>query len=155
MRDSERFLSLKQELYSRYIALVSDIVMSVVLLTDKEYTNEPDWQQRVPEYTGPVYDEVETIRANIRLIGSPVVFERAEYCNTCILVATSEAMRPDRSSLEKRHAFATRALRARQGLSDAMRADLRGDEETLRRIRDYVSGKQEESDKTSEQANRW
>ena len=41
LRESERFLSLKQELYSRYIALTNKITMETVLLTQKEYTNEP------------------------------------------------------------------------------------------------------------------
>jgi hypothetical protein len=45
-------------------------------------------------------NEIEQLRFNIRLLlGSPTVYERVEFANATILVATSEAMRPDRSPL--------------------------------------------------------
>jgi hypothetical protein len=132
LREAERFLDIKREMYSRYIALTYKPMMDTVSLVRKEYSDQPEWQTRVPEYTGPVYEEVERLRFDIRLIGSPVVFERVEYCNATILVASSEAYRPDRQSLERRQELANGALRAWQDVSDVMRADLKGDEDFLK-----------------------
>jgi hypothetical protein len=139
-REAERFLSMKQELYSRYISLTYAPIMKTIDLTRHEYTDAPDWHKQVPEYVGPLMDEVDQLRWDIRLLGSPVVFERVEYSNAAILVAISEAGRPDRSTLERRHEFARTALDAWQQVSDAMRADLRGDEESLRKIRERTYG---------------
>jgi hypothetical protein len=132
-RESERFLSNKQELYSRYIALLYEPIMDTVSLTREEYAVSPDWHSKVPGYSGGLMQEIDSLRWNIRLLGSPVVAERVEFSNATFLVAVSEAGRPDRSSLEKRHALADQALRAWQDVSNVMRDDLRGDEAALKR----------------------
>ena len=138
LRDSDRFLTRKQELYSRYISLTYAPIMDTVQLTRREYATNPDWHELVPEYVGPLGDEIDDLRWNIRLLGSPIVAERVEYSNASVLVAISEAGRPDRTTIERRHELAKMALSAWQQVSDAMRADLRGDELALQRIRDGV-----------------
>ena len=138
LHESDRFLSLKQELYSRYISLTYTPIADTVELTRKEYVTSPEWHKRVPDYAGPSYDEINHLRWSIRLLGSPIVSERVEYS---ALVATAEAGRPDRTTIEKRHEFALIALKAWQQVSDAMRADLRGDEHRLQQIRDEITPK--------------
>lgn len=133
-QESERFLHWKQELYSRYIQITYRPMMDTVGLMHREYTEEPGWHDRVPEYAGLLSDEIDELRWKIRLVGAQVVFERVEYSNAALLVAISEASRPDRTSLERRKEFAQTALSAWQDVSKAMRADLRGDEAALRQM---------------------
>ncbi|MHA6628351.1 hypothetical protein ACU61A_23180 [Pseudonocardia sichuanensis] len=139
LRDADRLLAAKQTLYSRYISLLYRPVMDTVQLTRKEYATTPNWHDLVPAYVGPLADEIDDLRWNIRLVGSPVVAERVEYSNAALLVAVSEAGRPDRSSLDKRHELAARALTAWRQVSEAMRADIRGDDVALERIHREVS----------------
>jgi hypothetical protein len=132
MRESDRFMIHKQELYSRYLSITYRPVMDTMELTRREYADQPDWHRLIPEYVGPLQEEIDSLRWNIRLLGGPTVFERVEFSNASLLIAISEAGRPDRHTIERRHEFADNALRAWQQVSDAMRADLRGDEEALR-----------------------
>jgi hypothetical protein len=67
-------------------------------------------------------------------VGSPVVAERVEFSNAALLVAVSEARRPDPASIDKRREFAEQALSAWRQVSEAMRADLRGDDAALERL---------------------
>ncbi|MEZ4491683.1 MAG: hypothetical protein R3C29_00025 [Dehalococcoidia bacterium] len=131
LREAERFLETKREMYSRYIALTYKPMMDTVSLVRGEYADAPGWESRVPQYSGPVYDEVERLRFDIRLLGSPVVFERCRYLNATILVATRRALGPDLQPLERRRSPPTRLCEAWQEVSDIMRADLKGDEEFL------------------------
>ena len=135
MRESERFVSLKQELYSRYISLTYDPINKIMRETDREYVDEPDWQERMPQYN----EELTDLRSNIRLVGPPVVYERVEYSHAAMLGAMFTAMSPTQYSLEKRRKNAQDALRAWQQVSNAMRADLRGDEKALHRISESVA----------------
>lgn len=138
LRESDRLLATKQTLYSRYISLLYRPVMDTVQLTRKEYANESEWHNLIPKYAGPLADEIDDLRWNVRLVGSPIVAERVEYSNAALLVAVSEAGRPDRSSLEKRQEFAQVALDAWRQAGDAMRADRRGDDVALERLRKKV-----------------
>ncbi|MEU7712960.1 hypothetical protein ACIA8B_13495 [Micromonospora chalcea] len=133
LRRAEQFLDTKRELYSRYIGLLYNPTMALVELTHREYADVEGWHQRVPKYVGPLGDEIDRLRWDIRLLGSPVVYERVEFSNASLLVAISEAGRPDRSSLEKRHDLAKGATRAWQDVSNVMRFDLQGDEQALAR----------------------
>lgn len=141
MREAERFMSLKQELYGRYISLTYRPIMDTLELTRREYATQPDWHTLVPEYVGPLQEEIDNLRWNIRLLGSPVVAERVEYSNAAVLIAISEAGRPDRHTIERRHELADQALRAWQQVSKAMHADLRGDEQALERMAVEIYGK--------------
>ena len=131
LREAERFMSIKQELYSRYISILYRPITDTMALTRSEYATQPDWPKLVPKYVGSLQEEIDNLRWNIRLLGSPVVAERVEFSNAALLVATSTAGRPDEHTIEERHEFADQALRAWQQVRDAMRADLRGDEEAL------------------------
>lgn len=111
-RESDRLLAAKQALYSRYISLLYRPVMDTVQLTRKEYASSPGWNSLIPAYSGSLTDEIDDLRWNVRLVGSPLVAERVEFSNAALLVAISEAGRPDRSSLKKRQEFAQQALDA-------------------------------------------
>jgi hypothetical protein len=134
LRETDRLLAAKQTLYSRYISLLYRPVMDTVQLMRKEYVNEPDWHNLIPAYSGSLAEEIDDLRWNVRLVGSPIVAEHVEFSNATLLVAVSEAGRPDRSSLEKRREFAGQALDAWRQVSEAMRADLRGDDAALERL---------------------
>lgn len=134
IHESDRFMTHKQELYSRYLSITYDPIMDTVQLTRQEYADGPDWHQLVPEYVGPLQTEIDKLRWDIRLVGSPTVAERVEFSNASLLIAISEAGWPSRHTIERRHEFADNALRAWQQVSDAMRADLRGDDAGLRRL---------------------
>jgi hypothetical protein len=133
IKESERFLELKQQLYTRLLSMSYNPVMDVLALTRTEYIGKPGWQQSVPEYVGAFQEEIDRLRWNIRLVGSHVVSERVEVFNASLLVALSEAAWGNRNSIERRHEFAELALRAWQDLSNVMRSDLAGDEEALAR----------------------
>jgi hypothetical protein len=141
LREAERFMSIKQELYSRYISLTYRPIMETMELTRKEYATQPDWHKLVPEYVGPLQDEIDNLRWNIRLLGSPVVADCVEVSNVTILTAILEAGWPTGHTIERRHEDADRALRAWQEVSKAMHADLRGDEEALKRMAVEIYGK--------------
>ena len=141
LRETDRLLAAKQALYSRYISLLYRPVMDTVQLTRKEYASEVNWHDLVPAYVGSLADEIDDLRWNVRLVGSPIVAERVEFSNAALLVAVSEAGRPDRTSLEKRREFAERALAAWRQVSEAMRADLRGDDAALEQLHSRAVGR--------------
>ena len=136
MRESERFMSLKQELYSHYIAMTYKSIMALVLLTGREYTDKPGWQKSLPRFKGSFETEINALRSNIRLLAPPLVAERVEYAHALMLVAMLKAAIND-SSLEWRHKLADDALRAWQQLSNVMSADLHGDGEALEHSQDH------------------
>ena len=119
--------------------------MDTMGLTEKEHANQPDWHKLVPDYAGTLHEEIDNLRWNIRLLGAPMVFERVEVSYASLLVAISAAEWPQRHTIERRHELADNALRAWQDLSDAMRADLRGDEEALRQLATRFYGDEDKS----------
>ena len=138
LRKSERFMSLKQELYSRYLSITYKPIMALSLLTNREYNDKPDWQKTLPRFKGSFEADLNALRSNIRLLAPPKVADRVEYAHALMLVAMLKAAIND-SSLEWRHKLADDSLRAWQQLSDLMRADLRGDEEALLQLHEEMT----------------
>jgi hypothetical protein len=100
VRESERFLSHKQELYSRYLSMTYQPIMDTLQLTGKEYAIGEDWHALVPEFTESFESELNSLRWNIRLLGAPVVFERIEYSHVTLILALLQAKRPTECSLK-------------------------------------------------------
>lgn len=144
MREAERFMTSKQELYSRYLAVTYKPIMTLVLLTKREYNESPDWEKLLPPYTDEFEAELNVLRSNMKLLAPPVVHERLEYAHG-IMVAAMLKIAINDSSLEWRHTVADDALRAWQQLSNVMHVDLRGDEESLQGIAAKIYGEKRES----------
>jgi hypothetical protein len=118
--------------------------MSTLQLCDGEYATEPDWRERVPSFGEEFERELESLRWNIRLLGPPIVFQHVEYSHVHLVLALLVANFPARYSLKHRRKVADDALRSWQKVSNTMRTDLRGDEETLQRFEREVPGHRQE-----------
>jgi predicted nucleic acid-binding Zn-ribbon protein len=104
----------------------------------------------VPPFSKEFEQELESLRWNIRLLGPPIVFEHLEYSHVHLILALTVANFPDRYSIEHRRKVANDALRAWQQVSNTMRADLRGDEETLQQFEKVLSRRSNRAESMTE-----
>ena len=65
LREAERFISIKQELYSRYISILYRPITDTMALTRSEYATQPDWPKLVPKYLWDRFKKKLTISAGI------------------------------------------------------------------------------------------
>lgn len=128
LRKAERFLTLKQELYSNYALLINNCL---------GYINERVGIPSIPLPSGekrdfPDLTELERIKSNIDLIASDEVSRPVGMCYGAVVGAAYSASISGFSA-EKHKKDADEGIEAWWKAYHAMRADLLGDEEALQR----------------------
>ena len=121
MREDERFLSLKQDLYTSYSVLTDQFWMAadkLVSYDGKDGSEKP----KIPDW-----NELERLERNIQLIGPSEVSDAATDCYAKLLeaVESGENRYKDKSK-ETKGRNARKALEAWWTMNRAMRADLHG-----------------------------
>ncbi len=121
MREDERFLSLKQELYTSYSVLANQFWATADSLTSYDGKDESE-KPKIPDW-----DELERLERNIQLIAPEEVSGPTTDCFAKLLeaVESGENKYKDKSQATKQKA-AHKALEAWWIMNRAMRADLHG-----------------------------
>ena len=119
MHEAERFLSVKQDLYSRYIHLANKFI----LYADSVRKGD-DTAEAVPDY-----DELSRLRWNILLLAPQSVQVLVEESYDRVYSAFHAAKKS--SSIPGLRKTISNARSARQEVTEAMRADLLDNEELI------------------------
>jgi hypothetical protein len=123
IRGAERFLSVKQDIYSRYIHLANQFVLYADRLR-KERVEDDSAEAEPLEW-----DELSRLRWNIVLLGSPPVQEYVKKSYDRIFSAVRAA---EQSKSREGRLKTVRAARiAQREVTEAMRADLLDDQEAI------------------------
>ena len=121
IRRAERFLDLKRELYSDFLAQAGEFVSFITRAEDPPGSPQPEL---------PSPGKLHQLRANIRLIAPQDVYVKADVA-ALALIGAAWALTPTGAStdLEEARKEAASAQQALTGARRAMRHDLRGEEE--------------------------
>jgi hypothetical protein len=121
IREAERFLSVRQDLYGQYVDLANRFLSHARQVNRDEEGRDPK------EVEWPDVRELRRLRWTIELLGSPLVQDRVGESYTALLTAVDAAERrmPD----ETREETMGQAQDAWRAVTRAMRADLHGDQE--------------------------
>ncbi|GAA4695647.1 hypothetical protein APR04_002586 [Promicromonospora umidemergens] len=128
LTQTARFEQSKLDAYRRYLNLLYPSISTLQHMV--EYPDEPV-PSRLRRYDQPFREEVESLRWEVSLLGDHRVTSAVEASHALLLVALIQFVSPDDWPHEKRVRTAKDALRAWQHTSHVMRADLKGDQESL------------------------
>jgi hypothetical protein len=123
MREAERFLHVKQDLYSRYLSQASRVITHAYWVIQEPDVSDPEEPAD--------FAELRSLRWNITLLGSTAVDDSVANSFQRLLSAGQAADSPNVSA-ERRLETAHRAREAWQAAIRVMRADLFGDQELIR-----------------------
>jgi hypothetical protein len=123
MREDERFLHLKQELYASYAVLAHRFWITAENLVDYHDEKQPESQK--PEM--PDWNELERLESTVRLLAPKEVSEAVadNYSKVLEAVECADNLYKEKSTKAKMQ-YANRALDAWWVMYRAMRADLHG-----------------------------
>ncbi len=125
MRKEERFLHLKQELYSNFIRVVDQYLLAV-----SSVISDPDkYEDEFKLLPSP--RELQRIDANIQLIAPSDVQDAATYCYMAILEVALHVKRMN----DDVRPLAVKAQRARSDVQLAFERDLQGEREVVKHVR--------------------
>jgi hypothetical protein len=122
---SERFLNLKQQLYSDFIRVVDQYIFAVIRVINNPDSHEAELT-RLPRPR-----ELQQIHANIELIASAGVQEVVSDCYTAILQVAVHL----KDMGEEIGPLADEAQQARADVLPVLKRDLRGEREVVKQVK--------------------
>lgn len=142
----EQFAQEKRELYSRFLRLTYPNIAAAVRYTASE--KAPEGTFRRARLFPEVEDELEQVRFEIHLVGSPQVVQAVEAVVMLWVIVQIHIGAQEEWPLEHRHEAAKDALSRWQEAQRVMRADLAGDAPPRPRAADATGATAERLDAT-------
>lgn len=127
-REIERTADWKLELYSRFLRITYQPIISALQHAQAEVRGDDVIHARVPKFDADFESELNDLRWQIKLVGSLAVAGRVEMVHGLMVVVMLQLGVPDMYTAERRVEVSKDALGQWQELSHAMRFDLNGDD---------------------------